>query len=238
MRLPWLALLGIALPAMLVAQSMPQPTAGDPHLQAIDYRADEVVQLRSAPGYALMVDLSPDEQVQNVAIGDGSAWQVSVTKEGNRLFLKPLRDSQGTNMTVVTTVRTYAFDLIAMTMPSSDMPYTVEFHYPPPPEVQADGNYVDVSAHSRRLSRYKVGGDRYLRPISVSDDGQRTYIAWPKAAEIPAVYAIDRTGREYLVNGMMGIDDVYVVEGAPMSLLFRIDNKTAFARRTNPGKPR
>lgn len=232
------SILLLALPGPLSGQVMPHPTSGDPRLQAIDYQADQVVQLRSAPGYELMVELAPDEQVQNVAIGDGSAWQASVAKEGNRLFLKPLRGGAGTNMTVVTSVRSYAFDLVAMEMPAGDMPYTVEFRYPAPPEVKADGQYVDVSAISRRLSRYKAGGDRNLIPSQISDDGHRTYIAWPKAAELPAVYAIDRTGKEYLVNGMMDMDDLYIIDGAPLSFVFRIDGKSAWARRINPRKTR
>jgi type IV secretion system protein VirB9 len=230
----WLPLLIIAAPA--AAQVQPYPGDGDPHLQRIDYNAGQIVQLRSAPGYQLMVELSPDEEVRSVALGDSGSWQVSASKDGNRLFIKPTQVAAATNMTVVTSVRIYNFELQAQPQVSPDMPYTIEFRYPSPRALQADADYVDVSAAARRMSRYRISGDRQIRPSSVSDDGQHTFISWPKGASIPAVYAVDRTGAEMLVNGMMGIDDVYVVDGAPQVLTFRIDGNVARAERVKSRK--
>src|SRR4051812_28233055 len=154
--------------APVSAQVRPMAGEGDPHLQNVDYNAGQIVQLRSAPGYQLMVELSPDEEVQSVAVGDSASWQVSVNKAGDRLFLKPAQGDASTNMTVVTSVRVYNFDLYALSGPSPDMPYTVQFRYPASRPL-TDSQFVDVSAASRRLSRYKVSGDRLLRPTSVSD---------------------------------------------------------------------
>jgi type IV secretion system protein VirB9 len=219
-----------------LAQVHPVFGDGDPRLQSVDFDAGQVVQLRGSPGYQLMVELSPDEQVRSVALGDTGAWQVSVNKDGNRLFLKPARAGTTTNMTVVTSVRTYNFDLFALAAPATDMPYAVQFHFPAPKAAAGDSEYVDVSAAARRFSKYRISGDPELRPASVSDDGKRTYIAWPKSAPIPAIYAVDRSGHEVLVNGVMGTDDVYVVDGAPQLLAFRIDRAVARAERTNPRK--
>jgi type IV secretion system protein VirB9 len=141
-------------------------------------------------------------------------------------------------MTVVTSVRVYNFELQAQPQAWPDMPYTVQFRYPAARPLPADAQYVDVSAAARRLSKYKVSGDRQLRPSSISDDGQHTYIIWPKTASIPAIYAVDRSGVEVLVNGMMGTDDVYVVDGAPQLLTFRIDRNMAWAERIYPRKHR
>jgi type IV secretion system protein VirB9 len=229
-----LLLIGVASPAL--AQVQPVFGDGDARLQSVDFDAAQVVQLRGTPGYQLMVELSPDEQVRSVALGDTGAWQVSVNKDGNRLFLKPARAGATTNMAVVTSVRTYNFDLFALAAPVADMPYAVQFHFPAPKMPAADPEYVDVSAAARRFSKYRISGDQELRPASVSDDGKRTYISWPKSAPIPAIYAVDRSGQELLVNGVMGTDDVYVVDGAPQLLIFRIDRALARAERTNPRK--
>jgi type IV secretion system protein VirB9 len=237
-KLNTLALACLLFAAPAIAQVQPVPGDGDPHLQQVDYNSGQIVQLRGAPGYQLMVELSPDEQIQSVALGDASAWSVSINHEGDRLFLKPTQPDAATNMTVVTTVRVYSFDLAALSGPSPDMPYTVQFRYPAPKPVSLAGQYVDVSAISRRMSRYRVSGDRLLWPSSVTDDGQHTYIIWPKTAPIPAVYAPDRLGNEVLVNGMMGTDDVYVVDGAPQKLTFRIDRSVARAARITPKKGR
>lgn len=230
------ALLLIACAARVSGQVQPLPAGGNLHLQQVEYDPGEIVQLRGSPGYQLMVELSPDEQVQNVAVGDSAAWQVSVNKQGDRLFLKPVQPGVATNMTVVTSVRIYSFDLQSMEGPSPDMPYTVEFRYPAPKTQPPDMQYVDVSAVSRRLSHYKVSGDRDLWPTSITDDGQHTWIAWPRTAAIPAIYASDRSGNDILVNGMMGTDDVYVIDGAPQKLTFRIDGSVARAVRVKPKK--
>jgi type IV secretion system protein VirB9 len=176
----------------------------------------------------MTVELSPDEQVQNVALGDSGAWQVNVDHGGDRLFLKPTSANVATNMTVITSVRVYNFDLVALAEPGSDMPYTVHFRYPAPPATPS--GYVDVSQLRRSVSRYKISGDKSLRPDSVSDDGEHTYISWSREKPIPAVYAIGNTGQEVLANGAMR-DDVYVVDGVPGRLDFRIDDHVARAVR-------
>jgi type IV secretion system protein VirB9 len=216
----------------------PQPAGGDPHLQQVDYNAGEIVELRGSPGYQMMIELSPDEQIRSVALGDSSAWQVSVNKEGDRLFLKPAESDGSTNMTVVTSVRVYNFDLAALPGPSPNMPYTVEFRYPAPKAAVADGHYVDVAAATRRVSHYKVTGDRRLWPSAMTNDGQHTFISWPGSASIPAIYAEDAQGKDVLLNGMMGTDDIYVVDGVPERLTFRIDTEIAHAVRLKSKKRR
>jgi type IV secretion system protein VirB9 len=225
-----------AAPAL--GQVQPEPAGGDAHLQAVDYNGGEIVQLRGAPGYQMMVELSPDEQIKSVALGDSSAWQVSVNKEGDRLFLKPVQPDVSTNMTVVTSVRVYSFDLASLSNPSPDMPYTVQFRYPAAKVRTTDDGYVDVASATRRISRYKVSGDRQLWPSGMTNDGQRTFISWPQSAPIPAVYGVDARGEDVLVNGMMGTDDVYVVDGVPDRLMFRIDNAVAYAVRIPPKRKR
>jgi len=164
---------------------------------------------------------------------------VSVSKSGDRLFLKPMQPGSMTNMTVVTSVRQYSFDLQALDTPAPDMPYTVQFHYPAQPtDVAPDAQYVDVAAALRRANHYKVSGDRSLRPSGMTDDGEHTYIVWPKRAAIPAIYAIDNYGHESLANGMMRPDDVYVIDGAPGRFIFRIDQRVARASYIRPKRSR
>jgi type IV secretion system protein VirB9 len=238
MRLSLSGIGALLLTSAAYSQTQPMAGSGDPHLQTVDYDPGGIVVLRGAPGYQLMVELSPDDDVRNVALGDSAAWQISVNGERNRLFLKPMQSDVATNMTVVTSVRVYNFDLRSQAIPTSDLPYTVQFHYPAEQPSADDTQYVDVSSITRRLSRYRISGNRPLRPTSVTDDGQRTYISWPRGAPIPAVYAPDRFGHEMLLNGMMGADDVYVVDGAPQKLTFRIDRNVARAERINPRKRR
>jgi type IV secretion system protein VirB9 len=219
----------LALAAMpLAAQVRPKPGPGDPHIQSIDFSADQVFQLQGAPGYSVTVELAPDEQIENVAVGDSNSWQVTANHRGDHLFIKALQ-ANPTNMTVVTNVRLYNFELVPGS--PADIAYTVRFHYPSTTDAAADAAEDAPSANGE--GRYRVSGDKTLRPSAISDDGRHTYIIWPRDRSLPAVYAIDEAGQETLVNGMMR-NDIFVIDSVSQKLVFRIDNQAARAERMKP----
>jgi type IV secretion system protein VirB9 len=226
------------------AQVRPQPGAGDRRLQTIDYADDQVVVLEVAPGYQLTVELAPDEQIENVAVGDSSAWQVTANRRGDRLFIKPLQSGVTTNMTVITSARLYAIDLVPLTSPSPDMAYSVRFNYPEPARTGTGGadeaagaGGADAGAAADIDGRYRVSGARALQPSRIGDDGRHTYIEWPAERPIPAVYGVGANGLETLVNGAMR-DEVYVIDQVLPRLVFRIDRQTARAVRVEPRRGR
>ncbi len=220
------ALAAVASP--LAAQERPQPGPGDPRIQSIEFKADTVFQLQGAPGYAVTVELSPDEQVENVAVGDSNAWQVTANHRGDLLFVKTLQ-AVPTNMIVVTNVRFYNFELVPAS--PEQIAYTVRFHYPAPSD-SATGS-ADDAPSANGHGRYKLGGDKALRPSAISDDGRHTYISWPRDRSLPAVYALNEAGKETLVNGMMR-DDVFVIDSVSQRLVFRMDKRIARADRLTP----
>jgi type IV secretion system protein VirB9 len=219
-------LLGLALcaAAPAAAQIRPTPGAGDPRIQTVEYDAGQVVQIQAAPGYQVTLQFGADELIENVAVGDSGAWQVSANRNGGHLYIKPLQ-AIPTNMTVITNVRVYAFDLVPLPGPSPDMAYTIRFQYP-----SAAGPQQSAEAELIVEGRYRLSGESTLRPSRISDDGQHTYIEFPREAAIPAIYAVDERGRESLVNGMMR-DDLYVIDAVVPRLIFRIDQHVARATR-------
>lgn len=219
-------LIGLALAMPCQAQIRPEPGTGDPRLQSVEYRADQVVLIEAALGFQVTIELAPDEQVQSVAVGDSSAWQVTANRAGNHLFVKPLQADAGTNMTVVTDVRLYAFDLAAGAGPSGAA-YTIRFRYP---TVQVGALPEGHAGPVEPAGRYKLTGARALRPARMIDDGIRTYIDWPADAPLPAVYMLDDTGRESLANGNMR-SGVFVIDSVAKHLVFRIDKRVARADR-------
>lgn len=212
--------------APVSAQLQPRPTSGDPRIQSVEYDREQVVQLQAAPGYQLTIEFGPDEQIENVAVGDSAAWQATPNRRGDHLFVKPIQAGASTNMTVVTSVRVYLFELIPMYGPSADMAYTVRFRYP------AAGTAEPTGAEAPALAegRYRLSGARSLRPDRINDDGRHTYIEWAPGRSIPAVYALDASGQEALVNGMMR-DDVFVIDSVARRLVFRVDRRVARADR-------
>jgi type IV secretion system protein VirB9 len=219
--------------APLAAQVQPQAGGVDPRIQSVPYDADRVVLLQGAPGYQITVEFGSDEQIENVAIGDSAAWQVTPTRRGDYLFVKAVQPGVATNMTVVTTARTYFFELAPIYGPSPDMAYNVRFTYP---AAQPD-SVADEAPAAELAGRYKLSGARALRPSRIADDGRHTYIEWPRDRTLPAVYALDPEGHESLVNGAMR-DDLFVVDAIVSRLVFRIDRNVARADRIAPKKPR
>jgi len=216
--------------APAAAQVQPQPGAGDPRVQSVDYDADQVVLLQAAPGYQVTVELGADERIENVAVGDSGAWQVTPNRRGDYLFVKALQ-AVPTNLTVVTDARVYLFELAPLYGPSAEMAYTVRFRYPSPEPPSGEGGEAPPDAAD--AGRYRVSGDRALRPTGISDDGVHTYIEWPRDRALPAVYAVDAQGQEALVNGMMR-DDLFVIDSVVPRLVFRIDDQVARATRVRP----
>lgn len=224
-RLTLGALLAL-LSASASAQIRPQPGYGDARMQTIDYRRDQVVQIEGAPGFQVMIALASDERIENVALGDSRAWQAVASQSGNLLFVRPTQDGVSTNMTVITSVRFYAFDLVPA---NGAPPYEIRFRYPAEP----DGNMFAGADETGTVGRYRLGGTRSMWPVRMHDDGARTYIDWPQDAALPAVFIIEDHGRERLANGNMR-GGLYVIDSVQNQLLFRIDRKTARAKRYLP----
>lgn len=229
MRKTLLALASVALvvsPAH--AQVWPTPGPGDPHIQFVDYSRDQVIVIEGAPGYQATLELSPDEQVQNVAVGDSNAWQVTVNRNGDHVFIKAVAAGVSTNMTVVTDLRLYNFELRPLSG-RSQIPFTIRFRYPVVPALTEDRERVAAGE-----GVYRLRGKRALRPSEMSDDGVRTFIRWPRDRSLPAVYAVNDAGQEMLVNGMMREDDVFVIDSVARKLVFRRDRQVATATRVEP----
>jgi len=216
----------LRLLALLIAAfaAQAQPGPGESRVQTVEWHADQIVPLQVAAGYQLMVEFAADEHIESVAVGDSGAWQVTPNRNGDRVFVKPLQGNLSTNLTVVTTARTYTFELSPLYGPSADMPYVVRFTYP-----AADAT-AEAEPAGTMAGRYRLSGVRALRPSRISDDGIHTYIEWPREAALPAVYALDDRGRESLVNGMMR-DDLFVIDAVVPRLVFRIDRDVARAER-------
>jgi len=201
MRALLLALPLICAPLAATGATVPRPGYGDPHMQTVTFDPDQVVLLRGALGYQMMLEFAPDERLENVSIGDALGWQVTPNRKANLLFLKPIDRRAVTNMTVVTNQRRYAFDLRVAPKGANaaSTPYVVRFLYPqvtvavaqepiaePPPEVVN--------------SAYAVAGSAESSPVQVFDDGRMTYFAWAPQAAAPAIFAVGADGKESLVN--------------------------------------
>jgi len=187
----------LPLALMLSAARLPEPGLVDPHIQSILYVPDEVVMLRGALGWQIMLEFGPDERIENVSIGDALAWQVTPNKRARNLFLKPMVKNAATNMTVVTDRRRYTFSL-ETTPRLRTTPWVVRFDYPielvetieePLPPAPPTLNFA-----------YSRAGDAALLPTRVWDDGLMTYFEFADQQSLPAIFANGPGKNEALVN--------------------------------------
>ena len=216
-------ILRFALLSQLASVSAYGQSAQDPRMQTVQFDANQVVPVKVAVGFEATVELAPDEHIENLAVGDAGAWQITPNKRGDHIFIKALQSGVVTNLTVVTDAHAYAFDLIPLNAPAPDMAYVLRFTYPVPP-ASSPATAVAVSG------RYKLTGKRALRPAVIADDGHQTRLIWRPDQTLPAVFIVDTEGHERPADGAMR-GPAYVLDSVSDHLLFRLDHDVARADR-------
>jgi len=218
-----LALALIASPALAAQQ--PVPAGSDPRLSVVQYDPLQVVALRGVLGYQTMIEFDPAERIENVAVGDSLGWQVIPNRKANLLFLKPMQKAPPTNMTVVTNMRRYTFELTAVRNPPGagdrGVIYDLRFQYPapvvpivttpqpPPPKPPQDVNHA-----------YSFEGSPQNLPLRVFDDGHSTYFRFSEEASVPAIFAVEADKGEAVVN-FRSQDGYFVVDRLVRAFVLR-----------------
>ncbi len=211
------------------------------------YDAGKVVRIDGRTKVQATIQFGEDEQIENVAIGDSQAWQVTPNKRANLLFVKPLAAAATTNMTVVTDKHTYLFDLVASA--SAKPLYVLKFTYPAEPkassapalaggaptaEEMAAASAPETVTDPAALNFAWAGkGDRKLLPARTYDDGTATFLAWPAGSPVPAILIKDAAGTEGPVNFTVR-GDVIVVDGVPREIVLRSGKQAATLTNGGP----
>jgi type IV secretion system protein VirB9 len=211
----------------------------DARIKQVLYDADTIFNVQVRSGYQATIEFADTEKVENVAVGDSAAWQVTPNKRGNLIFVKPIIPDSNTNMQVVTDKRTYAFDLVFSAAQKQAL-YTLRFRYPAEPEPVIAQPSTPVEAPiTEPVSKpddappmaslnfgWEADGDKKLFPTHSFDDGRFLYLSWEADADIPAILSLGPDGKEGPVN-YTSKGDYIVVDAATRSLVFRSGKKTA-----------
>lgn len=209
-----------ALPAD--AAKAPNPISKDSRIRQIPFDENQIYELVGTYLYATTIELGSDETVRGFVLGDTIAWQVKA--DGNRVFFKPTEPNAATNLTVVTSKRTYYFNLSSADAApgrkagrrvTSDATFVVRIVHP-----SATGDMVTVLPHAARPSaadarkdtsmqvsmdkvncNYGWSGDRKAIPLQkVCDDGQFTWFRIADGAEKPIIQVVMPDGTPATVN--------------------------------------
>lgn len=185
-----------------------KPIQVDHRVRVVVYQPDEVYKYTGHYRYASQIEFAHDEEIKTISMGDSTSWLLNPS--GFRLFLKPIEQDATTNMTVITSKRTYLFELHARETDDIDdknMVFIMRFVYPTGDDQgNTISNYLDSvpspdSEPGKYNLKYSISGTDVIAPIRIFDDGQFTYFQFRnKNADIPAFYMVDEKGNEALIN--------------------------------------
>jgi type IV secretion system protein VirB9 len=222
-RLSILAILTLSFFFATQATAEVTPNRGhyDARVRVVDYNAANVVRLTTFYGVSTHVRFADDDLIRDVAVGDDQAW--NIVSRGNHLFIKPKETMADTNMTVVTEKRVYQFALIVQphdvrndkAWRDPNLIFSLSFRYPEE-EAAARQAQAEVERLKNRLgdmqeqladakhagsnSDYWVAGSTEISPTAARDDGRFVYLTFSNNRDMPAVYAVDESGAESLIN--------------------------------------
>ncbi len=195
-----LSFLGLAASA-----STPKP-ASDHRIRTLQYEPSQVFRVRGWVGYHIDLQFEPGETFKTLGGGDLEA--LSYGSFENHLVIKPRAANVHTNLTVITSRRTYILDYQVdpgSPDPSADeLVYSLRFVY----SQVAGGSAADEVSQDFKVAEgqrvrnfdYWFCGDPSLQPIEASDDGVHTRLRFGPRAEVPAFFVRTDDGTEALLN--------------------------------------
>jgi type IV secretion system protein VirB9 len=205
----------------LMSTAQAQPITTDSRIKTFVYNPNEVFTVTTHYGYQSNVEFGPKEEIDTISLGDRVGWQV--TPAGRRLFIRAQEENAHTNMTVVTNLRAYQFDLRSSSADavfgSAELTYVVRFFYPdeannrgvamPPPTLVAPQPVAaapapapapttpmaaaPMPAHDAMNYRYTYSGPSAVAPLKIYDDGRSTYFKFGTNA-IPDIAILTAKG--------------------------------------------
>ncbi len=108
------------------------PVVTDSRIKTFVFNENEVFNVTTHYGYQSNIEFGPKETIETVSVGDRVAWQI--IPAGRRLFIRAQEENAHTNMTIVTNLRAYQFDLRSSSADavfgSEELTYVVRFFYP------------------------------------------------------------------------------------------------------------
>jgi type IV secretion system protein VirB9 len=245
----------LAATALVSMSALPAAAApgshGDDRLVQHMYTENEVVRIDGRTGVQATITFGAGEAIENVAVGDSAAWQITPNKRADVLFVKPIESGARTNMTVVTDRHTYFFDLVAS--PKARPVYLLRFTYRDVPKPKADGATLATLTPAEQAAlggnpgetpvdpaalnfAWRPKGDSRILPARIYDDGNATYLLWGEKSEVPAILVLNEKGEEGAVNYSVRGRTI-VVDDVPRAIVLRSGKSQATLSNERPAGP-
>lgn len=183
-------------------------------IQVYPWSEGALYQVYAAPGQITDIALERGERLTGagpIAAGDTARWIIGDTESGSgtsrrvHVLVKPTREDISTNLVIATDRRVYMIELRAreaLYMPS------VAWTYPAMPTGKRQPAIAApiIPAPAARNYRYGLqveGTSPPWRPVSVFDDGRRSYVVFPRGiaqGEMPPLFVLGPDGEAQIVN--------------------------------------
>lgn len=191
------------------AQNNPVALSTDARIKQVIYQENNVVPVHGITFTTTQIQFAEKEQVLDIEGGDSAAWMITYHPElSNVIFVKPTLFDSSTNLTVLTNLHAYYFQLTSnkeLERQSAQQTYALKFIYSKPKVTKTSAKHAQanhVSLQPKVLNTaYRFGGSPQLVPLHVFDDGRFTYFELSPRGAVPAVFAVDdQSGKESTVN--------------------------------------
>ncbi len=246
-RMAAISLLVVLGPLAAHAELVARPGRLDPRIRSLPYSAEQVFLVTGTYGLVTTILFGADEDITQVVAGDTVSWQILTSADRRSLTLKPMEKDAATNLSVVTTKRTYSFDLrVNDTKAMQNQTFKLRFTYPEDAGLKGTAELWKQAQDAQRnpniknIRRDKVNydygfkGSDGAKPLWVFDDGLKTFMKF--TGDIPAIFIVDAKRRESLVNYRREADYIVIDKvSRKWTLRFGTESETClFNLRTAP----
>ena len=204
--------------ALSNARAMVEPTAGGfiNAMQIYSFAEGAIYHVVTAPERVTDIALQPGEALIAVASGDTARWVIGDTTSGSddgkrtHILVKPFAAGLSTNLVITTDRRSYH---IALTSTPKTAMAALAWTYPRDALLaikraaaakEAAAPVAAGIAVEQLHFNYAISGDHPAwRPLRAFDDGQQTFIEFPRTlgvGEAPPIFLLDAEGKAQLVN--------------------------------------
>ena len=221
---------------IIYSEVIPRRFGGDSRIKVVNYTQNNVTKIICYYRLQTTIQLSDNEKVNTMSIGDTTAWQVHNVE--NIIFIKPIEFDAKTNMTMITNKHIYFFELDAEEISDqnkSNIAYHIRFIYPNDEEIHhetaistSSSKEPDLENPEKYNLNYLLSGDNDIAPVKIFDDGKLTFIQFSyQIKDLPAIFAVDENLKEYIVNYTMSKDknNLIIVEQVFDKLSLRLGKK-------------
>ncbi|MDR6819787.1 type IV secretion system protein VirB9 [Neorhizobium sp. 2083] len=234
-------------PTVAHPELLARPGRLDPRVRSLPYSAEQVFQVTGTYGLVTTILFGSDEEITQVVAGDTVSWQILTSADRRSLTLKPMEKDAATNLSVVTTKRTYSFDLrVNDSKAMQNQTFKLKFIYPEDAglkgtaELWKQAQDAERNPNIKNIRRDKVNydygfkGSDVAKPLWVFDDGLKTFMKF--TGDVPAIFIVDGRRRESLVNYRREADYIVIDKvSRQWTLRYGTDSETClFNLRTAP----